>query len=61
MNFFLLLHKGYKQSDDKMDYKKAIISEILSLDEFDNGKVNNNDTSKEIDHFAETVWKNRFM
>ena len=34
-----------------MEYKKAMINEILSLEEIDNDKKNYDDTSKEIDHF----------
>ena len=49
------IKKGFEQSDDKIDYKKAIMKEILSLEEIDNNKINNDDTSKEIDHFASSI------
>ena len=42
-----------------MDYKKAIINEILSLEEIDNDKINNDHNSKEIDHFALSILEKR--
>ena len=54
-DIFLLLKKGFEHSDDKMGYKKAIINEILSLEEIDNDKINNDNTSKEIDNFASSI------
>lgn len=35
-DIFILFKKGFEHSDDKIDYKKAIIDEILSLEEIDN-------------------------
>ena len=51
----LILKKGFKQSDEKINYKKVTINEILSLDEIDTDKVNNNDTSRKIYHFSSSV------